>query len=185
MRQTHRQNHHHHHNHHGHNLKTEHLVPRTCVWLQGSRLKMSTGVVLSVGAFKKSSHLTAWRTGHFLIVSFLASTDDTHFTTADWNQEYSCATSLEGRQSAWLNHFLTQVMSPRLVSTPAVSTRRSITLRAEAASTSRTTSPPQSQPPRPSKVFISKRQPAGRSQHVQHVRETHGLAPTGGPALGN
>ena len=44
------------------------------------------------------------------------------------------------------NHFLTQVMSPKLSSTSAVGTRRSTTPPTEAAST---TSPQQSQPPKP------------------------------------
>ena len=52
------------------------------------------------------------------------------------------------------------------------------------ASTSRMTLPPQSQPPRTSTVFISKRQPAVARSMYQQVRYTCRLA-TCGPALGN
>ena len=67
----------------------------------------------------------------------------------------------------WLNHFLTQVVSPSLASTSAVSTHRSLAPRGETASTFRMTLPSQSQPPRTSTVFISKRQPAARSMYQQ------------------
>ena len=70
----------------------------------------------------------------------------------------------------WLHHFLTQVRSPSLVSTSAVSTRLSITARGETASTSRMALPPQPQLPRTSTVFISKRQPSVARSMYQRVR---------------
>ena len=107
-------------------------------------------------------------------------------TTADWNRECLLCpfAGREGSLIIWLKHFLTQVMVQNPASTLTVSSRRSITPSRKTASTSRMTLPPQSQPPRTSTVFISKRQPAvARSTH-QQVRYTCGLA-TCGPALGN
>ena len=46
------------------------------------------------------SQNTARRTGHLHIVLFLASTDNTHFTTADWNQEHSLCHFAE-RETGW------------------------------------------------------------------------------------
>ena len=86
--------------------------------------------------------------------------------------------------ATWLNHFLTQVMSPTLASTTAVSTRRSSTPRGKTASTSRLT-PPQSQLLRTPTVFGSHRQPSVARSKCQRVCQTHGSAPTCGQAPGN
>ena len=81
------------------------------------------------------------------------------------------ATCLEGTQSGyWLTHFSTQVMSPSPGSTSAVSTRRSITPGRETVSTSRMSSPPQSQLPKTSRVFFSNRQPAVAGSLYQQMR---------------
>ena len=116
-------------------------------------------------------HRTRLGVPDLLIVLVLASTDDTHFTTSDWNQEYPLCHFgwKEDSVAVWLNHFLTQVMNSSPVSTSAVGTRRSITPRGEAASTSIMTLPPQSQPPRTSTVFISKRQPVVARSMYQKV----------------
>ena len=87
--------------------------------------------------------------------------------------------------SGWINspH---RLWAQHPASTSAVSTRRSSTPRGETASTSRTTTlPPQSRPPRTPTVFSSKRQPVVACSMYQQVWETHGFAPTCGPAPWN
>ena len=95
----------------------------------------------------------------------------TKLTACDWNQETLLALLRQEDccLAIWLNQLLSQVMSPRLASTSAVSTRRSTTPRGETASTpSTTTLPPQSQPPKTPTVSSSKRQSAvARSKYQQ------------------
>ena len=69
-------------------------------------LKIFTGVVLSMCALKShpiSQHVslnTSRRTWPLLIVLFLASPDDIHFTSDDWNQEYPLC-HFAGRKTVW------------------------------------------------------------------------------------
>ena len=64
------------------------------------------GVVLSFCALKKiisynsMFHRTLLGVPDLLIILFLASTDNTHFTTADWNQEYPLH-HFAGRNAVW------------------------------------------------------------------------------------
>ena len=67
----------------------------------------------------------------------------------------------------WLNQLLSQVLSPRLASTSAVSTRRSSAPRGETASTLRTTTlPPQSQHPKTPMVFHQQTAASGSPQQA-------------------
>ena len=143
---------------------------RACVGL-----KMFTGVALSLCALKShpisqhASQNTSRRSWHFLIVWFLATTDHTHFTTADWNQEYLLC-HFAGRKPVWLSGWT--ISSHRFGARVLHRSQQwahadQLTPRGETASTSRMTLPPQSQPPRTSTVFISKQQPAAARSMYQ------------------
>ena len=141
---------------------------RTWVWL-----KMFTRVVLSLCALKEpsiSQHVwqnTSRRTWHLLIVSFLASTTPT-VRPLTGIRSCPCATSPEGMQSGHLAKLHPHTgYEPR--SFIDVSNEHT-PIRGETASTSRRTSPPQAQPLRTSRVFISKRQPAVACSLNQEMR---------------